>query len=85
LLLDLVRLSDEVLDDDEDQERQDERLDDLEETPERWSLTHKSGSIGGRAGRPAVAARRPRPGPAYPPLPREFDPPKSRLLHSPPA
>ena len=48
LLLDLVRLSDEVLDDEEDQERQDERLDDLEETPERGSLTHKSGSIGAR-------------------------------------
>ena len=46
LLLDLVRLCDEVLDDEEDEERQDERLDDLEETPERGSLTHKSGSIG---------------------------------------
>ncbi len=48
LLLDLVRLRDEVLDDEEDEERQDERLDDLEKTPECGSLTHKSGSIGGR-------------------------------------
>ena len=49
LLLDLVRLGDEVLDDDEDDEGQDERLDDLEETPERGSLAHKSGSIGAAA------------------------------------
>ena len=53
LLLDLVRLGDEVLDDDKDDEGQDERLDDLEETPERGSLAHKSGSIGAAAlGRP---------------------------------
>ena len=43
----------------EDQERQDERLDDLEEAPERRSLTHKSGSIGAaRAGRRPAGIRR---------------------------
>jgi hypothetical protein len=51
LLLDAVRLSDEVLDDEEDEEGQDERLDDLEETTPGASA-HKVGSIGahGRGG-----------------------------------
>ena len=54
LLLDPVRLCDEVLDDEEDDEGEDERLDDLEETPE-GAFAHKTGSIGGgarRRGRP---------------------------------
>ena len=61
LLLDLVRLGDEVLDDDEDDEGQDEGLDDLEETPEGGSLAHKSGSIGaaGRAAGGWSGGRRP--------------------------
>jgi hypothetical protein len=50
LLLDLVWLCHEALDDEEDDEREDEGLDDLEETPEDGSLGHKSGSIGARAG-----------------------------------
>ena len=48
-LLDPVRLRHEVLDDEEDDEGQDERLDDLEETPE-GAFAHKSGSIGERSG-----------------------------------
>ena len=46
LLLDLVRLGDERLDDEEDDERESERLRDLEETPEHGSSGHKTRSIG---------------------------------------
>jgi hypothetical protein len=46
LLLHLVRLRDEVLDDQEDDKSEDERLDDLEEAPEGGSLADKSGSLG---------------------------------------
>lgn len=46
MLFDPVGLSDEGLDDKEDDEGQDEGLDDLEETPERRALPHKLGSIG---------------------------------------
>ena len=45
LLLHLVRLRDEGLDDEEDDERQDEGLDDLEEAPEAVRLP-RAGSIG---------------------------------------
>ena len=41
LLLDLVRLCDEVLDDEEDDEGERERLDDLEGAPERGSFGHE--------------------------------------------
>jgi hypothetical protein len=43
LLLDFVRLSNEILDDEEDDEGQDEGLDDLEETPDGGSFGHKAG------------------------------------------
>ena len=56
LLLDLVRLGDEVLDDEEDDEGQDEGLDDLEETPE-GAFAHKTGSIGAWAAPPPVGWR----------------------------
>ena len=46
LLPDLVRLRDEGLDDKEDDEGEDERLDDLEEAPDGGASGHKSGSIG---------------------------------------
>ena len=46
LLLDLVRLGDERLDDEEDDEGESERLRDLEETPEHGSSGHKTRSIG---------------------------------------
>ena len=43
LLLHLVRLSDEVLDEQEDDEREDKGLDDLQETAEGGSFGHKAG------------------------------------------
>ena len=51
-LLDLVRLRDERLDAEEDDEGQDESLDHLEQATERGSLGHKSGavSLSGRTG-----------------------------------
>jgi hypothetical protein len=58
LLSDLVRLCDEGLDDKEDDECQDERLDDLEKTPEGGSFGHKFGSIGGGRPRGFLAAGR---------------------------
>ena len=57
LLLDLVRLGDEVLDDEEDDQGEDERLDDLEETPERGSSAHKTRQY--RGWPRATAARTP--------------------------
>src|SRR4029077_4212101 len=69
-LLDLVGLSDEVLDDEEDDEGQDKCLDDLEETPKRaWA--HKSGSIGAvLSSCPVTPSRRGR-GPDAPTLDRD--------------
>src|SRR5206468_12962240 len=47
LLLDLVRLSDEILDDKEDDQGENECLDDLEETPEHGSSGHKTAQYRG--------------------------------------
>jgi hypothetical protein len=43
MLLDLVRLGDEVLDDEEDDERQDEGLGDLDQAPHRGTSAHDGG------------------------------------------
>ena len=58
LLLDLVRLGDERLDDEEDDEGEDERLDDLEEAPEAGVWSTSRGVYGdGRRGRGRRTAR----------------------------
>ena len=77
LLLDLVRLGDEVLDDEEDDEGEDEGLDDLEETPEHGSSGHKTGSIG--AGPPGAAGDRVRSAVHTARRRAEFDPASRRL------